>query len=54
MKKDTIIFKYIKEENERQIKGIELIASENYFTTGPFVRLTAAGADIGDLVVTKT
>lgn len=30
MKKDTIIFKYIKEENERQTKGIELIASENY------------------------
>lgn len=30
MKKDTLIFKYIKEENERQTHGIELIASENY------------------------
>jgi glycine hydroxymethyltransferase len=30
MKKDTIIAKLIKEENERQTKGIELIASENY------------------------
>lgn len=30
MKKDTAIFKLIKEEQERQIRGIELIASENY------------------------
>jgi glycine hydroxymethyltransferase len=30
MKKDTQIFKLIKEENERQLRGIELIASENY------------------------
>jgi glycine hydroxymethyltransferase len=30
MKKDTAIAKLIKEENERQTKGIELIASENY------------------------
>ncbi len=30
MKKDTVIAKLIKEENERQTKGIELIASENY------------------------
>ncbi len=30
MKKDTIIFKLIKEEQERQTRGIELIASENY------------------------
>jgi glycine hydroxymethyltransferase len=30
MKKDTQIFKLIKEENERQVRGIELIASENY------------------------
>ena len=30
MKKDTAIFKLIKEEHERQTRGIELIASENY------------------------
>ncbi|MCD6066097.1 MAG: glyA [Bacteroidetes bacterium] len=30
MKKDTAIFKLIKEENDRQTHGIELIASENY------------------------
>jgi glycine hydroxymethyltransferase len=30
MKKDTAIFKLIKEEKERQTRGIELIASENY------------------------
>jgi glycine hydroxymethyltransferase len=30
MKKDSAIFKLIKEEHERQTKGIELIASENY------------------------
>ncbi|MFL5753821.1 MAG: serine hydroxymethyltransferase [Bacteroidia bacterium] len=30
MKKDTQIFKLIKEESERQLRGIELIASENY------------------------
>jgi len=30
MKKDTAIFKLIKEEKERQSRGIELIASENY------------------------
>lgn len=30
MKKDTLVFKYIKEELHRQTYGIELIASENY------------------------
>ncbi len=30
MKKDNLIFKYIKEEEVRQTHGIELIASENY------------------------
>src|ERR1700755_2880782 len=30
MKKDTAIFKLIKEEHERQTHGIELIASENF------------------------
>ena len=30
MKKDTTIFKLIKEEKDRQTRGIELIASENY------------------------
>ena len=30
MKKDTAIFKLITEEKERQIRGVELIASENY------------------------
>lgn len=30
MKKDSIIFKLINEEKERQTRGIELIASENY------------------------
>ena len=30
MKKDNAIFKLIKEEKERQTRGIELIASENY------------------------
>ncbi len=30
MKKDSLIFKYIKEENHRQTVGLELIASENY------------------------
>ena len=30
MKKDTAIFKLIKEEQDRQTRGIELIASENY------------------------
>lgn len=30
MKRDTLVFKYIKEEEDRQKKGIELIASENY------------------------
>jgi glycine hydroxymethyltransferase len=30
MKRDTLVFKYIKEEEERQRRGVELIASENY------------------------
>ena len=30
IKKDTAIFKLIKEEHQRQVTGIELIASENY------------------------
>src|SRR6187431_578303 len=30
MKKETIIFKLIKEEQDRQTRGIELIASENF------------------------
>src|ERR1044072_7603087 len=30
MKKDTAIFKLITEEKQRQTRGIELIASENY------------------------
>src|ERR1039458_9236788 len=30
MKKDTLVFNYIKEELHRQTYGIELIASENY------------------------
>ena len=30
MKKDTLIFSLIKKEQERQVRGIELIASENY------------------------
>ena len=30
MQKDTAIFDLIKQENERQHKGIELIASENF------------------------
>ena len=30
MKKDTLVFDYIKEETHRQTYGIELIASENY------------------------
>ena len=30
MKKDTQIFELIAEERQRQMKGIELIASENF------------------------
>ena len=30
MKRDTQIFDIIKREKERQMKGIELIASENF------------------------
>ena len=30
MQKDTAIFDLIKEESDRQHKGIELIASENF------------------------
>src|ERR1700675_124857 len=30
MKKDNLIFEYIKEESDRQQHGIELIASENF------------------------
>ena len=30
MKKDNLIFEYIKEERERQARGLELIASENF------------------------
>ena len=30
MKKDQTIFELIKEEHLRQVKGIELIASENF------------------------
>ena len=30
MKSDTLIFEYIKEEKERQLRGLELIASENF------------------------
>lgn len=30
MKKDNLIFQYIKEERERQLRGLELIASENF------------------------
>ncbi len=33
MKKDTVIAKLIKEEGERQTRGIELIASENYVSS---------------------
>ncbi len=33
MKKDTTIFSLIKKEQERQVRGIELIASENYVST---------------------
>jgi glycine hydroxymethyltransferase len=33
MKRDTLVFKYIKEEEERQRRGIELIASENYVSS---------------------
>lgn len=33
MQKDTTIFKLIKEENDRQTRGLELIASENYAST---------------------
>jgi len=31
--RDSIVFKYIKEEEERQLRGIELIASENYVSS---------------------
>ena len=41
MKKDHEIFDLIKEENERQINGIELIASENF--TSPSV-MNATGS----------
>jgi len=30
MKNDSLIFEYIKEERERQLRGLELIASENF------------------------
>ena len=30
MKRDTAIFEIIEKEKKRQLKGIELIASENY------------------------
>ena len=30
MKNDTLIFEYIKEERDRQMRGLELIASENF------------------------
>ena len=30
MEKDTILFSLIEEENQRQRRGMELIASENY------------------------
>src|SRR4029079_9044321 len=30
MKNDNIIFEYIKEERDRQLRGLELIASENF------------------------
>ena len=30
MKRDSKIFELIEEERQRQLKGIELIASENY------------------------
>src|ERR1700681_4568785 len=30
MKKDNLIFEYIKEERDRQLRGLELIASENF------------------------
>lgn len=30
MKKDSLIFEYIKEERDRQLRGLELIASENF------------------------
>jgi len=33
MQKDNVIFKLIKEEQDRQTRGIELIASENYVST---------------------
>lgn len=33
MQKETTIFKLIKEENDRQTRGIELIASENYVSS---------------------
>ena len=30
MKNDSLIFEYIKEEKSRQLRGLEIIASENY------------------------
>src|SRR3974377_1045725 len=30
MKQDTLIFEFIKEERQRQMRGLELIASENF------------------------
>ncbi len=33
MKKDNLIFEYIKEERSRQLRGLELIASENFVST---------------------
>ena len=30
MKKDDLVFQYIEKEKQRQIRGIELIASENF------------------------
>ena len=33
MKRDQMVFDLIEKEQQRQLKGIELIASENFVTT---------------------
>ena len=37
MERDTVVFDLIKQENDRQLNGIELIASENYTSTAVMI-----------------
>ena len=45
MKRDNIIFDIIEKEHQRQLKGIELIASENFVSDQVMQAMGTSGSD---------